>query len=244
MELKEKADRKRLKQYKHIILLIFILAGLWFVKSNAGERFAAVFSGGTEKEAPVIVIDAGHGGVDPGKVGKTGALEKEINLSIALKLQKRLEEDGVRVVLTRDRDMGLYSENAQNKKREEMEARVRLIAEANPEFVISIHQNSYPAEECTGAQMFYYKDSEESKRLAEMLQSKFPELLQDGNKRQAKANDAYYLLRKTACPTVIAECGFLSNSAEEALLVSEAYQEKVAEVLYLGIKQYRAGTVR
>ena len=88
--------------------------------------------------------------------------------------------------------------------------------------------------------MFYYKDSEESKRLAEILQKKFPEVLQDGNTRQAKANSDYYLLRKTACPSVIAECGFLSNAAEEALLQSDEYQEKVAEALCLGILQYRS----
>ena len=189
----------------------------------------------------MIVIDAGHGGADPGKVGVSGVLEKDINLAIAKKLQSRLEQDGVRVVMTRDTDAGLYSEGATNKKREDMEARVRLISEAKPELVVSIHQNSFPDASCKGAQMFYYKDSAESKMLAELLQKKFPEVLGDGNTRQAKANGDYYLLRKTPCSIVIAECGFLSSPEEEALLSSEEYQEKVADVLYQGIREYLAG---
>ena len=201
----------------------------------------AAFSEKDSGKGAVIVIDAGHGGVDPGKVGVSGILEKDINLAIAKKLQARLEQDGMQTVMTREEDTGLYREGASNKKREDMEARVRLIAEAKPELVVSIHQNSFPDASCTGAQMFYYKDSEESKKLAETLQKKFPELLSDGNTRQAKANSDYYLLRKTACPIVIAECGFLSSPKEEALLSAPEYQEKVADVLYQGIREYLAG---
>ena len=230
-----------LKRYKHIIILLVFCLLLAFSKSKAGERLAMVFSEKEKESECVIVIDAGHGGADPGKVGENGALEKDINLRIAGKLRDRLEQNGFRVVMTRETDDGLYSKNARNKKREDMEARVRIISEANPEFVVSIHQNSFPDRGCKGAQLFYYKDSEESKKLAEALQKKFPEVLQDGNTRQAKANSDYYLLRKTACPVVIAECGFLSNGSEEALLVSDEYQEKVAEALCLGILQYRSG---
>jgi len=226
------------RKYKHIWLLLIVCGVLVLSQSDAGERFAAVFSEKEGKEGPVVVIDAGHGGADPGKVGQSGSLEKEINLSVALKLRELLERDGIQVVLTRETDDGLYSADAQNKKREDMAARVQRISEAQPEFVVSIHQNSYPTAECKGAQMFYYKGSEESRKLAELLQTSFLNVLQDGNKRQAKENTDYYLLRKTECPIVIAECGFLSNPSEEALLKTEEYQEKVAEALYLGIKQY------
>lgn len=233
---------KGLNRYKHIWLLLAFCMIVWLAKSKAGERLAEVFSGRENGATPMIVIDAGHGGADPGKVGISGVLEKEINLAIAKKLQARLKTDGIGVIMTREDDAGLYSETAQNKKREDMEARVRIISEAKPELVVSIHQNSFPAEDCKGAQVFYYTGSEESKKLAEILQKKFPEVLQDGNQRQAKANSDYYLLRKTPCPIVIAECGFLSNASEEALLASEAYQEKVVEVLYLGIRQYLSET--
>lgn len=241
----QRTDRKPLvflKKYKHIFLLLVFCFVLLFAKSKAGERLAMVFSDKEEGTGPVVVIDAGHGGADPGKVGENGALEKDINLSIAGKLRDRLEQNGFRVVMTRENDDGLYSENARNKKREDMEARVRMISDAAPDFVVSIHQNSFPDASCKGAQLFYYKDSEDSKKLAEVLQKKFQEVLQDGNTRQAKANSDYYLLRKTTCPVVIAECGFLSNAAEEALLMSDAYQEKVAEALCLGILQYRSET--
>lgn len=240
MQRKEREPLVFLKKYKHIFLLLMFCLMLLFAKSKAGERLAMVFSDKESGTDAVIVIDAGHGGVDPGKVGENGTLEKDINLSIAGKLRSRLEQNGFRVVMTRDNDEGLYSENARNKKREDMEARVRVISEADPDFVVSIHQNSFPDASCKGAQLFYYKDSEGSKKLAETLQKKLLEVLQDGNTRQAKANSDYYLLRKTACPVVIAECGFLSNAAEAALLASDAYQEKVAEALCLGILQYRS----
>ena len=231
----------RVKRYKHIIMLAALCAIVWFAKSDAGERFADVFS---EKDSPkevVVVIDAGHGGADPGKVGLSGTKKKEINLAIAFKLAERLKKDGIQVVMTRETDTGLYSETARNKKREDMEERVRMITEAEPVCAISIHQNSFPQESCKGAQMFYYQDSEQSKSLAELLQKAFAETLQDGNKRQAKANSEYYLLRKTKCPIVIAECGFLSNPTEEALLVTGEYQEKVAEALYRGFLQWWTG---
>jgi len=240
MQEKDRDPLVFLKKYRHIFLLLVFCLVLLLAKSKAGERLAMVFSDKENGADTVVVIDAGHGGADPGKVGESGTLEKEINLSIAEKLRTRLEQNGFRVVMTRENDDGLYSENARNKKREDMEARVRVISEADPAFVVSIHQNSFPDASCKGAQLFYYKDSVDSKKLAEVLQKKLAEVLQDGNTRQAKANSDYYLLRKAACPVVIAECGFLSNSAEEALLASDAYQEKVAEALCLGILQYRS----
>ncbi len=231
----------RLRTYKHIWLLLAMCVVVLFAKSKAGERLASVFSGRTDNGGPVIVIDAGHGGVDPGKVGVSGVLEKDVNLAVAKKLQARLTADGFTVVMTRTEDAGLYSDTATNKKREDMAARVRLISEADPELTISIHQNSFPDASCKGAQVFYYKDSEESRMLAELLQKTFPEVLRDGNTRQAKANSDYYLLKRTECPIVIAECGFLSSPEEERLLSTAEYQEKVADALYEGIKQYLTG---
>ena len=231
----------RLRTYKHIWLLLAMCVVVLFAKSKAGERLASVFSGRTDNGGPVIVIDAGHGGVDPGKVGVSGVLEKDVNLAVAQKLQARLTADGFTVVMTRTEDVGLYSDTATNKKREDMAARVRLISDADPELTISIHQNSFPDASCKGAQVFYYKDSEESRMLAELLQKTFPEVLRDGNTRQAKANSDYYLLKRTECPIVIAECGFLSSPEEERLLSTAEYQEKVADALYEGIKQYLTG---
>lgn len=223
------------KTYMHIALLFVLCSVLLLTRGKAEQRFLAAFS---EKEKAVIVIDAGHGGDDPGKVGTAGTKEKDINLSIALKTAELLKADGFRVVMTRTEDVGLYFTDSQNKKRDDMKERVRIITEASPALAVSIHQNSYPAAACTGAQMFYYKDSEEGKQLAETLQAVFPEVLKDNNKRKAKANSDYYLLRKTPCPIVIAECGFLSTTEEEALLVTDEYREKVADAIRIGIERY------
>ena len=186
----------------------------------------------------LVVLDAGHGGADPGKVGVDGSLEKEINLSLVYHLKKYLEAADVTVVLTRETDDGLYQETDTNKKRADMNARCQLIEETAPDLTVSIHQNSYHEESVKGAQVFYYERSEEGKRLAQILQAGFDRVLGEANTRQAKANDQYYLLLHTSCPVVIVECGFLSNWEEAAKLADEEYQERLAWAIHLGILQY------
>lgn len=185
-----------------------------------------------------IVVDAGHGGMDPGKVGINGAQEKELNLQIAMRLKRLLEAEGIEVVLTRTDDKGLYEEKASNKKVEDIHKRCEIITETMPVFTVSIHQNSYPEEYVRGAQVFYYGKSQEGKELAETIQASMVERLDKENHRTAKANESYYLLKRTPTPTVIVECGFLSNSQEAALLITEAYQEKAAWSIHMGIMQY------
>ena len=153
-----------------------------------------------------MVIDAGHGGADPGKVGINDALEKDINLEIALILKKFLEAEDIRVVMTREDENGLYDEGASNKKVQDMKRRLAIIEEADPELVVSIHQNSYHEEYVKGAQVFFYQTSERSRVLADILQEQLA-LLDPENKRQAKGNDSYYLLKKTGKPIVIVEIG-------------------------------------
>lgn len=229
---------ERIKKYRHIGLLLVFCGVCFGVKMIAGDVPVSAVPEQEDAKETVVVLDPGHGGVDPGKVGISGVLEKEINLSVAKKLKTRLEAAGITVILTREADEGLYSPEARNRKREDLEARVRLIEGAAPVLMVSIHQNSFSKEDCKGAQVFYYKGSVESKNLAESVQQAFCEILQDGNTRQAKADDTYYLLRKTACPAIIAECGFLSNTEEEALLATDLYQEKLAEAIYLGMIRY------
>ena len=192
----------------------------------------------TQKEKLCVVIDAGHGGADPGKVGINGALEKDINLQIANKLKQFLELQDVEVILTREADAGLYDENASNKKVQDMKRRVEIIEAANPVLTVSIHQNSYHEEYVHGAQTFYYATSEQSKVLAEKMQQVLLKELDPENTRQAKANESYYLLKKTSSPIVIIECGFMSNSEEAQKLESDYYQEKLAWAIHLGILQY------
>lgn len=191
----------------------------------------------TELSSFCIVVDAGHGGADPGKVGVNDILEKDINLSIALLLAEQLKTSGISIVLTRDADVDLAN-GASNFKSADMQNRCRLITETSPIFTVSIHQNSYPSENVTGAQVFYFTQSEEGKELAETLQNSLITNLDPSNTRQPKANDDYYLLKKTPTPTVIVECGFLSSPTEASLLSTAAYQEKVVHAIYLGIMEY------
>lgn len=224
-------------------LLILMLAAAFFIV-RGGRRLASSASSGeveTVKPHPCVVVDAGHGGADPGKVSVDGSLEKDINLKIALKLQKFLEMQDVDVVLTRDSDAGLYDESASNKKVQDMKNRVGIIEERQPALTVSIHQNSYHEEYVHGAQAFYYANSEKSKELAERIQRIMALELDKDNARQAKANDSYYLLKKTSTPIVIVECGFLSNYEEAQKLASELYQEKVAWAIHLAIMQQLNG---
>lgn len=187
---------------------------------------------------PVVVIDAGHGGMDPGKVGVSGALEKEINLAVAKELKELLEQNDITVVMTRTEDSGLYSETDRNKKSADMRERIRLLTEASPILAVSIHQNSFTDSRSSGAQVFYYEGSQEGKRGAELIQETMKEELADGNHRVAKSNTSYYLLKKSPCPLVIVECGFLSNPQEESLLMTAEYQRKVAWAVHLGVLKW------
>lgn len=216
------------------LLVGIFLFGAAYVKRIEQEQVAYTMG----NTATVVVIDAGHGGIDPGKVGVNDALEKEINLSIAMHLKDLLEQNEITVVMTREEDKDLASENASNRKNEDLRARVQLIAETAPIAVVSIHQNSYPEEDVDGAQVFYYSGSEEGKLLGTMIQEQLKKEMDDGNHRVAKANKDYYLLKRSSSPAVIVECGFLSNYKEAELLITEEYQKKLAFAIHLGILQY------
>lgn len=190
------------------------------------------------KETPVVVVDAGHGGTDPGKVGVDGSLEKDINLAVAERLKTYLEQDDVKVIMTRETDTGLYSETDSRKKMADMKKRCEIIEESGADLVVSIHQNSYHEESVSGGQVFYYRDSSKGKALAEVLQDRFDYVLGDQNRRLPKANANYYLLLHVKCPIVIVECGFLSNRKEAALLNSGEYQDKLAYTIHMGIIEY------
>lgn len=187
----------------------------------------------------VVVIDAGHGGADPGKIGINGSLEKDINLEIAKKLSWYLEQADVQTVLTRETDTGLYSDTDTRKKMADMKKRCEIIADSHADLVVSIHQNSYHEESVSGGQVFYYRSSEKGKRLAELLQKRFDYVLGEKNRRLAKPNGNYYLLLHVKCPIVIVECGFLSNRREAALLGDKEYQDKLAWTIHLGILEYQ-----
>ncbi len=233
---------KQIKKTERNKIIIRIMAALLIMASVYSLAYQRVRQTSSDqiinKKKPCVVIDAGHGGKDPGKVGINGVLEKDINLEIAIKLQQFLELEDVEVILTRESDAGLYDENASNKKVQDMKRRVEIIEQSAPVLTVSIHQNSYHEEYVHGAQTFYYENSEQSKQLAEKIQQALLNGVDKENKRVAKSNDSYYLLKKTSSPIVIVECGFLSNSEEAGKLESDYYQEKMAWAIHLGILQY------
>jgi N-acetylmuramoyl-L-alanine amidase len=234
-----RVDNVKLRKWEPFMAVILLVL-VYVVSSHAGKMTAGV-SVKAGKEKPVIVIDAGHGGNDPGKIGIDGTLEKDINLQIAYRLKKYLEASDVDVVLTRKNDSGLYTERDSRKKMADMTKRCDIINGSNPDLTVSIHQNSYHQEEISGGQVFYYKKSDKGKRLAEIIQERFDYVLGDKNTRLAKPNDNYYLLLHVKSPIVIVECGFLTNWKEAASLNSEEYQDRVAWTIHMGIMEYLNG---
>ena len=120
---------------------------------------------------------------------------------------------------------------------EDLKARTALVNKEKPDLVVSIHQNSYHEESVSGAQVFYYTDSEQSKRAAELIQEALQEMDPE-NTKQAKGNNTYYILKKTEVPVVITECGFLSNYEEADKLADGEYQQELAEAVVKGILRY------
>lgn len=192
---------------------------------------------------PVIVLDAGHGGFDPGKVGINGVLEKDINLSIVLKLKDLLEEKGFTVHLTRNSDQLQGTAGSISQKKEDMIARIDKITRIHPFFTISIHQNSFTDANSSGPQVFYYKDSKESATMAQVIQDIMNDCLSPAKPRQPQANANYYLLTRTPTPTVIVECGFLSNQKEADLLSQDSYQDQVASAIFSAIVAYYEASI-
>lgn len=214
-----------------LTLLIFLFA----IKTRTFDTLPVIAPSSSSDFT--VVIDAGHGGFDGGKVSSDGTLEKDVNLDIALKLKELLTAADIRVIMTRTTDTAL-GESSSSTKQQDMISRINLINDTAPDCVISIHQNSYPDESVDGAQVFYFTGSPQGKLLAETLQDHLVASADPSNHRTAKANDSYFLLKHSSVPIVIAECGFLSNPQECKKLVDDAYQQKLVWAIHLGVLQY------
>lgn len=191
---------------------------------------------------PKLVIDAGHGGEDGGAVSSDGTMEKDINLDIALRLQKLLVLSGCDVTLTRDGDKAIYEEGAdslKSKKVSDMKKRLSIFNEDPEQTVISIHQNKFPQTQYSGTQVFYSGQTQESNLLAESIKASVVGMLQPQNTRETKKADKnIYLLYNAKVPAVIVECGFLSNNEELARLKTEEYRQEMAFAIYCGYLNY------
>ncbi len=182
----------------------------------------------------IVLIDAGHGGIDGGAQSRNGTIEKDINLQISKRLKEKLEKEGYKVYMTREEDKELSP-----KKVKDLEARCKMKIETKCDIFISIHQNKFNSEKCFGAQV-WYASNEKSMKLAKYVQGSLKEVVKDNNKRLEKAaKEQYKILRDKydgAC--LIVECGFLSNNEEEQRLKSESHQNQIVDGITIGINKY------
>lgn len=185
-----------------------------------------------------IVLDPGHGGIDPGMVGVGGVEEKHINLQVAKTLGNLLEKQGFEVIYTRTEDVGLYNEDTDNKKAEDMRRRCELIEEAAPLLTVSVHQNSYTDASVFGPQVFYFEHSDTGEELAAAVQEQLNTQLEIAKPRSIKGNTNYYILKRSPGITILVECAFLSNPQEAEKIQTEEYQQAVARAICDGILQY------
>lgn len=188
----------------------------------------------------VIALDPGHGGYDGGAVGRvSGTPEKTLNLDVALRAAQMLRAQGAQVVLTRTDDYALCDENPPiRKKLQDMQRRARIITDAGCDMVISVHMNEYAGRSESGPQVFYREGCPAGRLLAGAMQEAMIEGLAPRTKREALGGD-YYILT-LGVPSVLIECGFLSNKEEEALLLTEGYREKLAQAITQGVMNWAA----
>jgi len=191
----------------------------------------------------IVIIDAGHGGEDPGKVSNYSDLkEKDINLNIAKKVSELLEKDNFTVIMTREEDRLEYTDGTTNiieKRRQDLNRRKKIMDESGAAIVVSVHLNCFPQTQYFGAQTFYPPNSPDSLKLANILQKNLKEKCDSENTRQPQLKkDPIIILADLKTPTVIVECGFLSNEKEEKKLATEEYQTTLANAIADGIKEY------
>lgn len=184
-----------------------------------------------------IVIDAGHGGIDGGSTGtNTGITENELNLIYANKLEKLLKSVGVKVVKTRNSLDGLYNAGSKNFKKDDMQKRKEIIQQANAQAVISIHMNKFSLKSEKGSQVFYQQNDEKGKKLADCIKDELVSKIE--NARNLTLGGDFFICKCDDVPSVIVECGFLSNEKEEMLLQDDEYQDKLCYSIFCGIMKY------
>lgn len=230
-----------MKNLKYIILFVTVLITILFiVKIKNHSEDVMKYMPVTNK---TIILDAGHGGIDPGAMSDDKTiLEKDINLQITKKVKELIEASGGSVILTREEDISLY-EDGENKTirqkyNENLKNRKKIIKESQADMFISIHLNAFQESKYYGAQTFYPKDKEDSKFLANLIQEELKRVVDNTNNRLIKPRDDIYMIKENEIPSSLIECGFLSNEKEAKLLTDEEYQGKIAWAIYIGIQRY------
>lgn len=230
-----------IKKRTAVIVATLTVAIITFIACFGVLSSRKVIGSGTTGNEVRIVLDAGHGGVDGGVSGAvSGVKESELNLDVVKRVEKHLVASGFSVTLTRSSDAGLYGVATGSLKKRDMKKRKEIIEKAKPTLVVSVHMNYYSVAERRGAQVFYKKGDESGKTLANSVQKSFNEMESAVRECSALTGD-YYILNCTNYPSIIAECGFLSNPEEEKLLLTENYREEVAYAIFKGVINYLTG---
>ncbi len=216
-------------------IVLTIAAAVLLFKTNTAEPIR------TNADSPnlTVVIDPGHGGQDGG-ASCGDVLEKDLNLSVSLKLRDIITSNGGAAVMTRDGDApDVPGTNGKFVKRDDLRYRLDVLDKADADLFISIHMNKFSEPKYSGAQVFYSQNGEESKVLGELIQKSLRENLDTENSREAKRNESgIYILKNAKVPAALVECGFLSNPAELEKLKTEEYQQSLAEAIYKGIEEF------
>ena len=230
------------KRIIFILVWTFLPIGIFMLQTannNINKKTIATMSVPVTNRT--IIIDAGHGGEDGGAVSSNGVSEAQINLSIALKIQKLLEQSGATVILTRSDDNAIYdidSKTLRQKKNSDLKNRVKIGNTSTADLFISIHLNKIEQSQYYGWQTFFKDGNEQGKKLATCIQENLNEAIQKENKRTPLKISNVYIIKNVEIPTTIVECGFLSNPEEEKQLQTDEYQNRLAWGIYNGIMDY------
>ena len=227
---------KRLKTKLISILILLIIVSVYIL-----FFYSKYQSKQTLENTPIpryrVVIDAGHGGIDGGAMGKNGTVEREINLQIAFEIENLFKSKGFEVYLTRKDENGLYDDTSPGFKKRDLQKRVEIVKSVNANIFISVHLNTYSSSSRRGAQVFFKKGNVNAKNLADGIQLEL-NLLKESKRMYDAITGDYFLLNALEIPAVIVECGFLSNPEEERLLTTKSYQKTLAKAIYTGTTRY------
>lgn len=227
-------NMKHMSRLFYRIMLLFIFAATFFYASQDAIKTASI-----PIKNMVVIIDAGHGGRDNGAIGYSGIEEDNINLKIAVKLRRLIEQAGGVALMIREDDSGLYDPTKRTgRKLEDLKNRQKFFSESGADVSISIHLNSFPQSQYYGAQTFYKEADDNSRKLAEYIQAEMLVVMDRGNDRKIKPKSDIYIFKGNNIPGALVECGFLSNPEEERLLTQDHYQERLAWSIFSGIIKY------
>lgn len=232
-----------MKEKKNALLFVLKFAAfslaVALVATYMGSAVYKTAAISVDEPTRTIVIDAGHGGMDGGAVADDGTLEKDLNLALAKTVERLLISLGANVEMTRSEDVMYAEPSSPHKKLDDLTARIKTTEGAGDAVFVSIHMNKFPVQKYSGLQVYYSKNNDESRALADALQNAAAAYISPENTRQPKAaGDGIYIMSHLNCPAVLIECGFLSNPDELALLKTEEYRNKLAAVIAVTVMEY------